>query len=538
MGVDRTPGRLPLVLGIPADGRTGSADLAVLRTAEERLSGSARTARFPLCADLPECRSADGPVPPRLVRELYRAVAAADALLISAAEDGGPPPPRLLSALDWAGYPFGGVLTGTPAAVIGAGAEPAGGGVRARLRAVLRAAGARVPRSGALPGGLPRPLHFLSDTATTCEDERTMTGYFEPVSVGALKLPNRLLMAPMTRSRAPRGIVGPATAEYYAQRAAAGLIIAEGIQPSVRGQGYIDTPGLHSADQVAAWREVTGAVHAAGGRIFAQIMHSGRIGHPVLYPDGGLPVAPSAIASGERLYTPDGLLEHPVPRALATAEIEEVVDEFTEASRNAIDAGFDGVELHGSNGYLIQQFLADGTNRRTDRYGGSRANRIRFAAEVAAAVAEAIGPERTGMRIGPGTPNNGITESDTAELYPELARALAPIDLAYLHIAEEGHREVTEAVRAAWPNALLLNPHPDPASGARTTESGAEALAAGLADAITIGSEWLANPDLDVRVKAGGPFNDPDPATFYGGGEQGYTDYPRLDALQASGAGR
>src|SRR5690606_99129 len=416
MGVDHAPGGLPLVLGIPADGRPGSADLAALGAAEERLAGSARTARFPLCTDLPECRSDDGPMPPRLVRELYRAVAACDALLISAAEDGGPPPDRLLSALDWAGYPFGGVLTGTPAAVIGAGAEPAGGGgVRARLRAALHTAGARVVLPGAPPPGrrhrtAARLLSAISTTSTASEEETTVTGYFEPVSVGALKLPNRLLMAPMTRSRARGGLVGPATAEYYAQRAAAGLIITEGTQPSVRGQGYIDTPGLHTADQVAAWREVTGAVHAAGGRIFAQIMHSGRVGHPVLYPDGGLPVAPSAIASGDSMYTPDGMLPHPVPHELTAAEIEEVVDEFTEAARNAVDAGFDGVELHGANGYLIQQFLADGSNRRTDRYGGSRANRIRFAAEVATAVAEAIGPERTGMRISPGTPNGGITE--------------------------------------------------------------------------------------------------------------------------------
>ena len=356
-----------------------------------------------------------------------------------------------------------------------------------------------------------------------------MPGYFDPVSIGPLELPNRLFMAPMTRSRAKGGLPTELTAEYYAQRASAGLIITEGTQPSTIGQGYTDTPGVHTAAQVAAWRKTTDAVHARGGRIFLQIMHSGRIGHPSLYPDGALPVAPSAIASGESLYTPEGMLEHPVPRELTAEEIAATVDDFADAARNAVDAGFDGVELHGANGYLIHQFLADGSNRRTDAYGGSPARRMRFALETAGAVAEAIGPERVGFRVSPGNTFNGITESDTAEFYPALARELAPLGLAYLHIMEVGERAVTKALRDAWPGALLLNPTAARGEGRRTVHAGADALQEGLADAITVGGDWLANPDLDARVRAGGPFNEPDPATAYGGDHRGYTDYPRLE---------
>ncbi|MBB4930742.1 N-ethylmaleimide reductase [Lipingzhangella halophila] len=354
-----------------------------------------------------------------------------------------------------------------------------------------------------------------------------MPGYFDPLRLGSLELPNRLLMAPMTRSRAHGGLVNELTAEYYAQRASAGLIITEAIQPSVIGQGYIQTPGLHSAEQVAAWRTVTDAVHAQGGRIFAQLMHSGRVGHPVLYPDGALPVAPSPIASGGKLFTNDGLLEHPVPREMTTGDIAGTIDDFAHAARNAIEAGFDGVELHGANGYLIHQFLADGANQRSDSYGGPIANRIRFAVEVVRATVDAVGADRTGLRVSPGNPADGATESDTAELYSALVAALPP--LAYLHLMEFGVRDVTERLRKEWPGTLLLNPHPDPAAAVRTSESGADALSEGLADAITVGEEWLANPDLDVRIRAGGPFNEGDRTTYYGGDHRGYTDYPTLD---------
>ncbi|WP_119726696.1 alkene reductase [Thermomonospora amylolytica] len=356
-----------------------------------------------------------------------------------------------------------------------------------------------------------------------------MNELFEPVTVGGIELPNRLFMAPMTRSRAtPGGLVTELTAEYYAQRAAAGLIITEGVQPSVIGQGYIDTPGLHSAEQVAAWRKVTDAVHAAGARIFAQLMHSGRIGHPVLYPDGALPVAPSPIPSGVQLFTPDGMLDHPTPREMTPADIARTVRDFADAARNAIDAGFDGVELHGANGYLIHQFLADGSNRRTDAYGGSVENRIRFAVEVSRAVAEAIGPGRVGIRVSPGNEINGITESDTTDLYVALARALAPLGLAYVHVMETGDREITRRLRREWPGTLVVAPHPTPDTEVGTPELGVEALREGVADAVALGRYWLANPDLVARVKAGGPYNKADPATFFGGDHRGYTDYPTL----------
>ncbi|SEG74069.1 N-ethylmaleimide reductase [Thermomonospora echinospora] len=357
-----------------------------------------------------------------------------------------------------------------------------------------------------------------------------MKELFEPVTVGKATLPSRLVMAPMTRSRAAEGgLVTELTAEYYAQRAEAGLIVTEGTQPNVVGQGYTDTPGLHSAEQVAAWRKVTDAVHARDGRIFAQLMHSGRIGHPVLYPDGALPVAPSPIPSGGQLFTPEGMLDHPTPREMTVDDIAETVRDFAAAARNAMDAGFDGVELHGANGYLIHQFLADGSNRRTDAYGGSIAGRIRFPVEVVAAVSDAIGPERVGFRMSPGNTFNGITESDTEELYTELTRALAPYGLAYVHVMELGNREITRRIRAEWPGSLILNPHPAQAESPSTPEHGVEALREGVADAVAFAQLWLANPDLPARIKAGGPYNSPDPATFYGGDHRGYTDYPLLE---------
>ncbi|GAA0352058.1 alkene reductase [Actinoallomurus spadix] len=357
-----------------------------------------------------------------------------------------------------------------------------------------------------------------------------MRELFEPVTLGALELPNRLVMAPMTRSRAHGGLVTELTAEYYAQRAGAGLIVTEGAQPSVIGQGYVDTPGLHSAEQVAAWRKVTDAVHEKGGRIVVQLMHSGRVGHPVLYPDGALPLAPSAIASGQSLFTPDGMLDHPTPREMTVEDVARTIEDYAAAARNAMEAGFDGVELHGANGYLIHQFLADGSNRRTDAYGGAVTGRIRFAVEVTEAVADAIGPDRVGIRISPGAALNGITESDTGELYPALARALAPLGLAYLHVMEAGDREMTRAVRAAWPGALILNPHPGTEMLPASPEAGVDALREGVADAIAHARLWLANPDLPVRIAAGGPYNEADPATFYGGDHRGYTDYSPLGA--------
>ncbi|MFI2349243.1 alkene reductase [Streptomyces sp. NPDC019443] len=355
-----------------------------------------------------------------------------------------------------------------------------------------------------------------------------MTTAFDPIDLSGTQLGNRIAMAPMTRSRAHgEGLtVTDSTVEYYVQRASAGLIITEGIQPSVVGRGYPDTPGLHSAEQVAAWRKVTDAVHAKGGKIFAQIMHAGRIGHPVLFPDGQVSVAPSAVAAAGQLFTHEGPKDFIAPRELSGDEVRAVVGEFVEASRNAIEAGFDGVELHGANGYLIHQFLAPNTNLRTDEWGGSVENRIRFAVEVTQAVAAAIGAERTGLRISPGNPYNDIAETDPETVYPALVRELEPLGLGYLHIVEmvPGLRDVTLALRKQFSGTFILNP----ATEGPTDHRALELIEDGIADILAFGSLFLANPDLPVRLKAEGPYNTPDTATFFGGDDKGYTDYPAL----------
>lgn len=356
-----------------------------------------------------------------------------------------------------------------------------------------------------------------------------MTGIFEPLRLGKLDLPNRLVMAPMTRSRSAGGLASELTAEYYAQRAGAGLIITESTQPSVIGQSDIDTPGLHSPEQVDAWRRVTDAVHDRGGQIFAQLMHAGRLGHPCLYPDGALPLAPSAVPSGTQIHTHDGKLDRPTPTAMTLVDIVRTVEDFVSAARNAMEAGFDGVELHAGSGYLLHQFLSGNTNVRTDGYGGSLENRVRFPVEVVQAVSDAIGPDRTGLRISPAITYNGIAEGDTYELYPALARALAPYGLAYLHLVENHNRDLTELLREIWPGGLILNPHRTPADRPAGAEAAAEALRDGLADAVSLATLWLANPDLVARVRAGGPFNQADSATYYGGDHRGYTDYPTLE---------
>ncbi|MEU6412201.1 alkene reductase [Microbispora sp. NPDC046933] len=354
-----------------------------------------------------------------------------------------------------------------------------------------------------------------------------MTSAFDPITVGGTRLANRIAMAPMTRSRAYGGLVTELTAEYYAQRASAGLIITEGIQPSVIGQGYPFTPGLHSVEQVAAWRKVTDAVHAGGGKIFAQLLHTGRIGHPVLLPDGLVPVAPSPVAARGQVFTPDGMKDFVTPRELKAGEIEQTIADFASAARNAIDAGFDGVELHGANGYLIHQFLAPNTNQRTDGWGGSVPGRIRFAVEVVSAVASAIGGARTGLRLSPGTTNSDIHEPDPHPVYQALVQRIAALDLAYLHIMEAGHRELTHAMRRQFPGTFILNPH----TGARPTgPEDLELIDDGTADLIAFGRLFLANPDLPRRLATGSPLNTADPATFYGGDAAGYTDYPALPA--------
>ncbi|GHI83356.1 alkene reductase [Streptomyces xanthophaeus] len=354
-----------------------------------------------------------------------------------------------------------------------------------------------------------------------------MTTAFEPVRVAGATLPNRIALAPMTRSRAGEGgVATELVAEYYTQRASAGLIITEGIQPSVVGQGYPFTPGLHSAEQVAAWREVTDSVHAAGGRIFAQLMHSGRIGHPTLLPDGLVPVAPSAVAPQGQLFTGDGMKDFVTPRELTGAEVRATVADYAEAARNAVEAGFDGVELHGANGYLIHQFLAPGSNRRTDEWGGPVENRIRFAVEVVKAVAAAIGAERTALRISPGNPYNDISEPDPQPVYEALVKEIDGLGLAYLHVLEHGPeiREATLALRKQFTGPLVLNP----ATEGPTDHRALTLIEDGTADLLAFGALFLANPDLPVRLRTEGPYNTPDPTTFFGGDARGYTDYPAL----------
>ncbi|TXS14350.1 alkene reductase [Streptomyces sp. adm13(2018)] len=355
-----------------------------------------------------------------------------------------------------------------------------------------------------------------------------MTTAFDPVDLAGTRLANRIAMAPMTRSRADAATRTPTAlvAEYYAQRASAGLIITEGTQPSAVGQGYPSTPGLHSAEQIAAWREVTDAVHERGGKIFVQLMHAGRISHPVVLGGGLHPVGPSAVAPQGQLFAGTGLIDFVAPRELTADEIRETVAGFAEAARNAVEAGFDGVEIHGANGYLIHQFLASGSNHRTDEWGGPVENRIRLAVEVVEAVAAAIGPERTGLRISPANPFNDIVETDTEELYPALVAAIEPVGIAYLHVTEPAPalRELTLTLRKGFSGTFILNP-------ATEGPTGADALTLiedGTADLVAYGALFLANPDLPARLRAGGPYNTPDTATFFGGDHRGYTDYPVL----------
>ncbi|MDF3298873.1 alkene reductase [Streptomyces tropicalis] len=356
-----------------------------------------------------------------------------------------------------------------------------------------------------------------------------MTTAFDPIELGGRRLANRVAMAPMTRSRAhgPGAEPTELMAAYYAQRAGAGLIVTEGVQPSPVGQGYPDTPGLHTPGQVRAWRTVTDAVHREGGVIFAQLMHTGRIGHPSLLPDGLVPVGPSAVAARGQVFTHEGPKDFVTPRELSGTEIRQTIADFAAAARNAVEAGFDGVEIHGANGYLVHQFLASGTNRRTDAWGGGTEGRIRFAVEVVTAVAEAIGGHRVGLRISPGNPYNDMSEDDPGEVYGALLDRLSGLGAAYLHLMEGPDRGLTARLRKAWPGVFVLNPFTHPAA---TGPEALELIEEGGADMIAYGALFLANPDLPRRLAAGGPFNTPDQVTFYGGDHRGYTDYPALTA--------
>ncbi|GAW51147.1 MULTISPECIES: alkene reductase [unclassified Nocardioides] len=354
-----------------------------------------------------------------------------------------------------------------------------------------------------------------------------MPDLFESLTVQSWDLKNRLVMAPLTRNRAEGTVPGDLAVEYYAQRASAGLIITEGSQPSARGQGYLNTPGFHSPEQLAGWRRVADAVHANGGRIVAQLMHVGRISHPD-NTGGQEIIAPSALAAPDEMFTADGMKPYPVPRAIETDEIPAVIEEYVTAARNAVEAGLDGVEVHAANGYLIHQFLAPGSNERTDEYGGSPANQARFAIEVTRAVAEAIGAERVGIRISPAHNIQGATETDEADVaatYTTLIEGIAPLGLAYLSVLADPSDELVQKLRKDFGGVLIAND----GFGEITTREKAQAiLDQDLADAVAVGRLFLANPDLPKRWETGAELNEPDPDTFYGGGAEGYTDYPSL----------
>ncbi|WP_458094833.1 alkene reductase [Roseomonas sp. WA12] len=355
---------------------------------------------------------------------------------------------------------------------------------------------------------------------------------FQPVKIGALDLANRVAMAPLTRSRALKGDVPrPSAATYYAQRASAGLLITEATQISWTAKGYAFTPGVFTEEQAKAWRSVTDAVHEKGGKIVTQLWHVGRISHPSLQPNNGQPVAPSAVTPKGQAFTETGFQPHGEPRALEVDEIRGIVADFAHAATTARQAGFDGVEIHGANGYLIDQFLRDGTNKRTDNYGGSIENRTRFLFEVLDAVTQAIGADRTGLRLSPVTPANDASDSNPAPLFRHAVEGLNRYGLAYLHMIEGatgGARDIVPdydfmELRRLFRGAYMANNGYDFAMADA-------ALREGRADLVAFGRPYIANPDLVERMTSGAPLAEPDRTTFYGGDDHGYTDYPALAA--------
>jgi N-ethylmaleimide reductase len=354
---------------------------------------------------------------------------------------------------------------------------------------------------------------------------------FEPVQLGPLSLPNRIVMAPLTRSRAKDGDVPSELAiEYYSQRASAGLIIAEATQISPQGKGYVFTPGIYNDEQVKAWRRITDAVHEKGGHIYLQLWHVGRISHPSIQLDNALPVAPSAIKPAGQAFTHDGFVPHVTPRALETSELPGIVEQYRAAAQNAKTAGFDGVEIHAANGYLLDQFLRDKTNRRTDQYGGSIENRARLLLEVADAVIGVWGSDRVGLRISPLSGFGDISDSNPEPLYTYVVQKVNALNLAYLHVIEGetgGARDVEggfdlQVLRDAFKGLYMANNGFDKALAQ-------SALTAKRADVIAFGRPYIANPDLAERLKVGAVLNEPDPATMYGGDAKGYIDYPSME---------
>jgi N-ethylmaleimide reductase len=353
---------------------------------------------------------------------------------------------------------------------------------------------------------------------------------FSPYRLGDFELANRLVMSPMTRSRAVDGNVpNPLAPTYYAQRASAGLIVTEATQVSPQGVGYIRTPGMHSAAQVAGWKRITEAVHRAGGKIFGQLWHVGRVSHPDFH-DGALPVAPSALPVEGEAFTSRGRTKLVTPRALAADELPGIVAQFRAAAENAKAAGFDGVELHGANGYLLDQFLRDGPNHRSDAYGGSIENRVRFPLEVADAVTAVWSPRRVGYKLSPYFSGYSMSDSNPVETFSFIAAELNKRGVLYLHVTEPvagpsaipaGTRRVTPILRETFDGALIVN-------GGYDAQSGNAAIAGGEADLVAFGVPFLANPDLPARYRDNAALNAPDQATFYAGEEKGYVDYPAL----------
>ena len=353
---------------------------------------------------------------------------------------------------------------------------------------------------------------------------------FSPTSAGDLELPNRIVMAPLTRNRADdnTGEVGPLQAEYYAQRASAGVIITEATQISPEGKGYVGTPGIHSPEQVAAWRQVTEAVHAKGGRIVIQLWHVGRISHVSLQPDGQKPVAPSAVAANAQTFTRAGFEDTSTPRALDEAEMPRVVADYVHAARNAKAAGFDGIELHAANGYLLDQFLKDGPNRRKDAYGGPVENRARLVLEVIEGLKTVWAPGRIGIRLSPWSEFNDSTDSDPDATFGYVVDKLDDYGLAYLHLIEgstggERHGGF-DALRDRWAGAYMANNGYD-------RDLAAARVAKGRVDLVAFGRPYIANPDLVERLQQGAPLSESDHDTWYGGGAEGYTDYPALETV-------
>jgi N-ethylmaleimide reductase len=358
-----------------------------------------------------------------------------------------------------------------------------------------------------------------------------MTGLFDSYRLGKITLANRIVMAPLTRNRAGAGNVPTALmAEYYAQRAAAGLIVAEATQVVPEGQGYQDTPGIHSAEQVAGWKRVTDAVHAKGGRIFLQLWHVGRVSHVDLQPGGQAPVAPSAIRAKTKTFVGGTFTDVSEPRALRLDELPAIIEGYRKGAANAIAAGFDGVEIHGANGYLLDQFLRDGINQRTDAYGGSIENRARLLLEVTQAIVQEIGAERTGIRISPVTPANDAADSNPQPLFNYVVEQLDRLGLVYIHVIEGstgGPRDNLPfdygALRSRYRGAWISNNGYDRALADNT-------LANGRADLIAFGRPFISNPDLVDRLRKQAPLAELNRATLYGGGAEGYTDYPALEA--------